>query len=447
MMSQVVFEIVLIVLLLLLNGVFAMSEIAVVSARKARLQKRAEDGSSAARRALELAEEPNRFLATVQVGITLVGILAGAFGGATIAEHLAAVFERYAVLARYADALALGVVVLAITYLSLVVGELVPKRIGLNAPETIASAVAGPMRALSVIASPLVTFLTWSTEAVVRLLRVRKPEEPPVTEAEIAVLLEQGTQAGVFQEAEQDLVERVFWLADQRVASLMTPRTRVEWLDVADDPEAHRVAMLEHPHHHFPVCEGSLDDVVGIVDVRDLWAATARGVPADARSVMRPPLFVPQSVPALRLLEEFRKTGEEVALAVDEYGGTAGLVTLYDLMEEIVGDIAVVGGEAEPSVVRRDDGSLLVDGAILMDELREVLDLPERRADERYEYRTLGGFVYTRLGRVPHAGDHFDSDGFRVEVVDMDGNRVDKVLVSPLLRRDGGAAGDGEDDG
>jgi putative hemolysin len=431
---HVLSEILLIVLLLLLNGVFAMSEIAVVSARKARLQKRADDGSAGARRALELAEEPNRFLATVQVGITLVGILAGAFGGATIAENLAGYFERYAVVAKYADALALGCVVLGITYLSLVLGELVPKRIGLNAPESIASAVAGPMRALSTVASPLVTLLTWSTEGVVRLLRIRMNEDPPVTEAEIAVLLEQGTQAGVFEAKEQDLVERIFWLADQRVAALMTPRTRVDWLDPADPPEAHRAAMLEHPHHHFPVCEGSLDDVVGVVDVRDVWAATARGQPSDARSVMRKPVFVPQSVPALKLLEEFRKSGDEVALVVDEYGGTAGLITLYDLMEEIVGDITVIGEESD-AVVRREDGSLLVDGGILMDELREVLDLPDRRSDERFEYRTVGGFVYTRLGRIPRAGDFFESDGFRVEVVDMDGNRVDKVLVAPLPKR------------
>ena len=440
----IVTEIVLIVLLLVLNGVFAMSEIAVVSARKARLQKRAEDGSIGARRALELAENPNRFLATVQVGITLVGILAGAFGGATIADTLALSIARAPALAPYAEAIALGVVVLAITYLSLVIGELVPKRIGLNAPERIAAAVAGPMRVLSTVASPLVTLLTWSTEGVVRLLRIRKSEEPPVTEAEIAVLLEQGTQAGVFEAEEQDLVERVFWLADQRVTSVMTPRTQVVWLDADDPPEAQRETMLAHPHFVFPLCDGSLDRVLGTVDVRDLWAAAARGEPPEPRAVMRDPLYVPQSVRALALLDSFRESGVEVALVVDEYGGTAGLVTLHDLVEEIVGHIHLPGGPAEPGVVRRDDGSLLVDGALLMDDLRDALDLPNRRADERYEYRTVGGYVYTRLGRVPRTGDHFEADGFRVEVVDMDGNRVDKVLIAELPRREEDGEGEGE---
>jgi putative hemolysin len=434
-MSGVALEIVLVVVLLLLNGVFAMSEIAVVSARKARLQKRADDGSAGARRALELAENPNRFLATVQVGITLVGILAGAFGGARLSAPLAGTIAGYAPLARYADAVALAIVVLAITYLSLVIGELVPKRIGLNSPERIATLVAGPMRVVSAVAAPLVTLLTWSTEGVVRLLRITKPDEPPVTEAEISVLLEQGTQAGVFEEEEQDLVERVFWLADQRVVMVMTPRTRVVWLDAEDPPEAHRETMRLHPHYQFPVCEGSLDRVLGTVDVRDLWAAAAPGGYPDVRSVLKTPLYVPESARALDLLESFRTSGVEVALVVDEYGGTAGLVTLHDLMEEIVGDIRLPGGPAEPRVVRRDDGSLLVDGSMLMDELRELLDLPERRGDERHDYRTVGGFVYTRLGRVPGTGDHFEAEGFRVEVVDMDRNRVDKVLVAPVAKR------------
>ncbi|HEX2205595.1 MAG TPA: hemolysin family protein [Longimicrobium sp.] len=428
-------EVLLIVLLLVLNGVFAMSEIAVVSARKARLQQKADEGSAGARRALELAEEPGRFLATVQVGITLVGILAGAFGGARVAEPLADSLRGVAWLAPYADAVALAGVVLAITYLSLVIGELVPKRIGLNAPERIAGVVAGPMRALSVVASPLVTLLTWSTEGVVRMMRIRASDEPPVTEAEIAVLLEQGTEAGVFEAEEQALVERVFWLADQRVNAVMTPRVRVVWLDAADPPEKHRETMLQFPFYQFPVCEGSLDRVLGTVHVRDVWAALAEGRDAGVRAVLRAPLFVPETTRALRMLRDFRESGVEVAMVVDEYGGTEGLVTLHDLMEEIVGDIRFEGAPPEPGVVRREDGSLLVDGAILMDELREHLDLEERRGEDRGDYRTLGGFVYARLGRVPSAGDRFDTDGFTLEVVDMDRNRVDKVLVTPRKGR------------
>jgi putative hemolysin len=434
-MSPILFEIILIVLLLVLNGVFAMSEIAVVSARKARLQQKADEGSAGARRALELAEEPGRFLATVQIGITLVGILAGAFGGATVAEKLAEWLVASGVARRYADALGLGLVVLGITYLSLIIGELVPKRIGLNAPERIASVIAGPMRALSVAASPLVTLLTWSTEAVVRLFRLRKSDEPPVTEAEIAVLLEQGTEAGVFHEEEQELVERVFWLADQRVGAVMTPRVHVVWLDVDDPPAAHLETMLKHPFYQFPVCEGSLDGVLGIVTVRDLWAAQAEGRPTGLRSLLREPLYVPETTRALQLLQDFRARGVEVALVVDEYGGTEGLVTLHDLVEEIVGDLRLEGSPPEPAAVRRDDGSLLVDGSISMDDLREVLELDERRGEERADYRTLGGFGYTRLGRVPRAGDRFDTDAFTVEVVDMDRNRVDKVLVTPRKSR------------
>ena len=435
-MSSVLVEFLLVLLLLVLNGVFAMSEIAVVSARKARLQQRAEQGSASARRALELANDPGRFLATVQVGITLVGILAGAFGGATLAEHVAVWLVNAGVSVKTSEPLSLGLVVLGITYLSLVVGELVPKRVGLNHPETIAAAVAGPMRLLSRIGSPLVTLLTWSTEGVVRLLRIRAPTDPPVTEAEISGLLEQGTRAGVFEEEEQELVERVFWLADQRVASVMIPRVDVVWIDAADAPDAQRRVMLSHPYQHFPVCEGSLDRVLGIVSVRDLWAAAAEGHPAEVNAHVRPAKVVPATAPALQVLQEMREAGEHLAVVVDEYGGTDGLVTLLNLMEEIVGDVRLGGAPADPEIVRREDGSYLVDGSVLMDEIREVLDLDERRAEDRQDYRTLGGFVFTRLGRVPRAGDRFESDGFTVEVVDMDRNRVDKVLVTPLRRAD-----------
>ncbi|HEX7238634.1 MAG TPA: hemolysin family protein [Longimicrobiaceae bacterium] len=421
-------EVLLIVVLLVLNGVFAMSEISVVSARRARLQQRADSGDAGARHALELAEDPTRFLSTVQIGITLVGILAGAFGGATVAAKISAALEGRPVVGPYAHGIGLGVVVLAITYLSLVVGELVPKRIGLNSPERIASLVAGPMQVLSRVAAPLVWLLMASTEGLVRLLGVRRTDEPPVTEAEIAVLMEQGTQAGVFEAAEQDLVERVFWMGDQRVGSLMTPRLQVAWLDLEDPQEVSLETMARHRHSRFPVCEGTLDRVVGMVEVKDLWAETLLGRPVDLRAALGEPLFVPESTRALRVLEMFRDTGARMAVVVDEYGGVEGVVTLNDVLEGIAGDL----GQDEPRAVRRDDGSWLVDGSLAMEELRENLDLPERREEERGEYRTVGGFVVTRLGRIPAPGDAFEADGFRVEVVDMDGNRVDKVLVSPV---------------
>jgi len=426
-------EAVLILLLLLVNGVFAMSEIAVVSSRKARLQQRAETGDTGARRALELVDNPNRFLSTVQVGITLVGILAGAFGGATIASQVAVYVRRVPSLAPYADGVSLGLVVLVITYLSLVIGELVPKRIALNHPERIASAVAGPMNFLSRASAPLVALLSASTEGVLRLLGVRRTEEPPVTEEEIAMLLEQGTQAGVFEEAEQDIVERVFWLGDQRVASLMTPRRKVVWLDVEAPPGEYRETMARHRYSRFLVCDGSLDRVLGMVEVKDLWARTLAGEPVDdLRAVLRKPLYVPESTRALRVLAMFRESGTHLALVVDEYGGVEGLVTLNDVLEEIVGDLARAGAPAAPAVVQREDGSWLVDGSLHTDEFREAVGLPERRDEDREEYRTVGGFVLTHLGRIPTAGDKFVTEGLQVEVVDMDGHRVDKVLVSRL---------------
>ncbi|HEU4453806.1 MAG TPA: hemolysin family protein [Longimicrobium sp.] len=433
-MSGVLLQVLLILLLLVLNGVFAMSEIAVVSARKSRLEHRAAEGSAGARRALALSHDPSRFLATVQVGITLVGILAGAFGGATLAEPLAVSIARVPALAEYAELIALGLVVLAITYASLILGELVPKRIGLNNPERIAAAVAGPMAVLSKVTHPMVVLLTASTEAVVRLLGIRKSDEPPVTEAEVSGLIEQGTRAGVFTEEEQELVERTFWLADQRVVAVMTPRVDVVWMDANDPPEAHRQILLQHTYEHFPLCDGSLDRVIGMVSVRDLWAAEIAGTRAGVGALAREPLVVPASVRALQVLQVMRESGTEVALVVDEYGGTDGLVTLHDILEEIVGDFHQTGGPAEAEIVRRDDGTLLVDGSVLMDELRDVLGLDERRGDERLEFRTVGGYVASALGRVPRAGDVVDTPEFRVEVVDMDRHRVDKVLVTPAAK-------------
>lgn len=435
-MSGVGLDILLIVLLIAANGVFAMSEISVVSARKARLVQRAEEGDAGARAALALAEEPTRFLSTVQIGITLIGILAGAFGGATVAEKLAPSFARVPLLAPYAEGVALAVVVLCITYLSLVVGELVPKRVGLTRPEAIAAVIARPMGILSRFASPAVAVLTGSTEFLLRVMGVRPSEEPPVTEREITHLIDQGTQAGVFHVEEQDLVERVFWLGDQRAGVLMTPRHRVVWLDVEDGEEANREKMRTHPHSRFLVCKGEIDRLLGVVEVKELWARQLGGETVELTAALKQPLVVPETIPVLRLLEQFRATGARLAVVIDEYGGTEGIVTLNDILQEIAGDLT----PAPPSAVRRDDGSWLVDASILMDDFRELVGLRERRDEPRGEYRTLGGFVLSRFGRIPMPGDHVTAGGLRVEVMDMDGNRIDKVLVSPL------AGDDHEDD-
>lgn len=421
-------EILVILLLVLANGVFAMSEIAVVSSRRTRLQHLAEQGNAGARRALELAQAPDRFFATVQVGITLVGILTGAFGGATLAAELAVTLRRADVLAPYADALALGIVVLAITYLSLIVGELVPKRIGMQHPERIATRVAGPMGVLARLASPAVWVLSASTSLVLRVMRLPRPQEPPVTEAEIRVLLEQGAEAGVFEESEREMVTRVFRLGDQRVASVMTPRHRVVWLDAAGPYDEARAVMAAHHFSRYLVCEGEIDQVVGAVDVRDLWAAELAGRPVtDLRQVARPPLVVPDTLQALKLLDQFRETGTHVALVVDEYGGVAGMATLNDVVSEVTGDLRPTDAPGA-AVVRREDGSLLLDGAMDIDAMRELLGMRERRSGPR-EYRSLGGWIFTELGRVPREGEFLEAEGHRFEIVDMDGNRIDKVLV------------------
>ena len=430
---SIAFQILLVVILVIGNGIFAMSELAIVSARKSRLRHLAEEGDERARRALELAEHPNRFLSTVQIGITLIGIFAGAYGGATIARELTIYIARITPIAPYANEISLAIVVAMTTYLSLVIGELVPKRIALAHPERIARAVAGPMQVLSTIATPLEKLLTTSTDIVLRAFRLRPSEEPPITEEELSALIEQGAEAGVFEEEEQELVERVFWLGDQRVTALMVPRRNVIYLDLNDPLERNLAKTAEHKHSRFPVCEGGIDNVVGMVHVRDLWIAHVKNQPIDLRAIMRRPLFVPESMRALRLLEKFRAGGVQMALVVDEYGGVEGLITMDDIVEEITGEITV---SAQPRIVQRDDGSWLVDASLTMDEFWDALGLEERREEERYEYNTVGGFVLSVLGHIPRESESFEALGFRWEVVDMDRHRVDKVLVSPLDREE-----------
>lgn len=442
-MSAITFEVLFVLLLLVANGVFAMSELAVVSSRKARLQRMAEAGDISARAALELANSPDRFLSTIQIGITLVGILAGAFGGATIAEQLGARIARVPALSEYGEAIGLGLVVLAITYLSLVVGELVPKRLALNNPERVARAVARPMGLLSRVASPFVHVLSLSTSAVLHVLRLKASDEPPVTEEEIKVLIKQGTQAGVILEAEQEMVESVFKLADRRVGSLMTPRTEIAWLDVNDPPEKLYAQIAASPYSRFPVSLGALDDVIGVVKAKDLLARCAAGEPLDLRAAVRRPLFVPDSRTALQVLEALKGAGTHLALLVDEYGAVEGLVTTNDILEAIVGDIAPAGAQGDEEAVRREDGSWLLDGALPVEEFKELFPVGKLPGEERSSYHTLAGFVMSYLGRIPAVADHFEWQGLRFEVVDMDGKRIDKVLVAPAAKRSAGSGGQG----
>ncbi|MEN4041117.1 MAG: hemolysin family protein [Anaerolineaceae bacterium] len=422
----------LIVLLILANGLFAAAEIALVSARRVRLEQRAEEGNAAAKTALELSNAPNRFLSTVQIGITLVGILSGALGGATLSEYLAPEIARIPFIEPAAEVIALVLVVLLITYFSLVMGELIPKRLALNNPEGIAMLAARPMNLLSRLTSPLVTFLGKSTDLGLRIIGVRLSEEPPITEEELIGLLEQGTRVGVFAEAEQDIVQSVFRFGDRRVDSVMTPRTEMAWLDM-DAPLAETIQKaVESQYSLLPVSKGDLDNVQGILEVKDLLVAHLNDQPVDLRQLIKQPFFVPESIPMLRVLEEVRARGLTLAIVLDEYGGVLGMVTLIDILKALVGDIPTADDAFEPLVVRRPDGSWLIDGLMRVDELMELLDLDALPDQERVGYQTLGGMIMSLSGEIPTTGQSLQALGYQFEVVDMDGRRVDKVLVTPL---------------
>lgn len=413
-----------------------MSEMAIVSARKVRLQQFANQGNIKARRALKLADSPNQFLSTVQIGITLIGTLAGAFGGATLAEKLAIELKRVpiAFFSVNSDAIALFLVVLTISYLSLVVGELVPKRLALNNPEQIAIGMASPMQVLARITAPAVHLLSYSTDIVLRLLGIGPSTEPEITEEEIKILIEQGTEAGTFEEAEQDMLNRVFRLGDRRVSALMTPRPDIVWLDLEDSSDVNRYKMINCSHTRFPVCQGEIDNVLGVLQVNTLLAQCLAGQGLDLTSSLRSPVFVPESTRVLKVLELFKQSGPHLALVVDEYGIIQGLVTLNDILEAIIGDIPSVDDTDEAQAVQREDGSWLVDGMLPVEEFRQLFDIEELPGEQRGNYHTLGGFVITHLGRIPTAADRFEWSGLRFEVMDMDGNRVDKVLVMPISK-------------
>ncbi|AMV36235.1 hemolysin family protein [Planctomyces sp. SH-PL62] len=422
----ILIEIGVVVLLILANGLFSMAELAIVSSRKARLRQAAEAGDGRAAVALELANDPNRFLSTVQVGITVVGTLAGVFGGATIAVHLGDALAKVPALVPYAESLGLAAVVAAVSYLTLVFGELTPKRLALSNPEGIASWAAGPLRLVSIATVPLVRLLGWSTDRVLRLLGVHETGGSPVTEEEIQVLVREGAEVGAIETAEHDMVRRVFRLNDQPARVLMTQRADVAWIDADGTPEEVRRRVLESSHAGFPVGEGSLDKVVGIVQAKDLLGRSFEDGPLDVRSLMRPALFVFEGASGLKVLEQFKAAATPMAIVVDEYGSVEGLLTLNDILQALVGDLAVEEGY-DASAVRRDDGSWLLDGTL---SIHEVSDLPGLPRLPEGEYGTLAGFILVSLGHIPDVGDHFEWEGHKFEVVDMDENRIDRVLVT-----------------
>ena len=421
----------IILLLIIVNGFFAMAEIALVAARNARLRPLAEASNPGAQAALELKADPSRLLSTVQIGVTVIAILSGTFGEATLGDTLQGQLESFEGLAaRYAHVVSMAVVVIGISYFSLILGELVPKRIALVHPERIAAALGRIMRAIARVGAPIEWFLSASTNLVLRLMPLRSQGAAPVTDEEISFMLREGVATGHIPEAETAIVEMALRLGDRRASAVMTPRTQIESLDLDDPEEENRRKIRDSAYSRFPVVQGGSQQVIGIVQAKDLLIAAFAGQPFDLRVATRPPLYLPNTVTALRVLEAFKTSGEPMALLVDEYGDLEGLVTQSDILEALVGDIPG-SAEADQRVVRREDGTCLIDGMVGLDELRQVLavsHLPGEDAD----FHTLGGYVMARLNRVPMVADRITAAGYRFEVVKMDGRRVDRVLVSPV---------------
>ena len=424
MTQRMTLEAILIFCLIVANGVFAMAEIAIVSSRKARLKAMADAGDRRARAALALAESPDDFLSTVQIGITFVGIFAGVFGGATIAEELGAQLNHFAWIAPHGESVGLALTVLVITYLSLVIGELVPKRIALANRERIASLLAAPMSRLARFARPVVRLLSLSTATIIKLMRIPQRSEAAVTEEELTSMLELGRQTGEFHPAEEEMIKGVFALGDRTARSVMTPRHEVVWLDLNRPPDELRRTIIDSKLSRFPAAEGDLDHFVGIVEVKDLLARCFDGQPLDARAVMREPLVIFEQTSALEILHLFQSRKGEIGIVVDEYGGFEGIVTVHDLATR------VLGIEEEGAITPRDADSWLVDAMLNFEEVADEIGI---RGVRPGDYETIAGFVIFQMGgRLPRVADAVEASGFRFEIVDMDGRRIDKLLVTRL---------------
>jgi putative hemolysin len=423
----------IVLLLIVVNGFFAMAEIALVSARPARLQPLAAAGSRGAEAALELKSEPSRLLATVQIGITIIAVLSGTFGQATLGERMQDfLIEQGGLLARYAHVISMAIVVIGISYFSLILGELVPKRLALAHPERIAAALARFMRVMARLSTPLEWLLSATTDLLLRLVPLHG-EPLPITDEEIGFMLREGAAAGHIPHAETAIVEMALRLGDRRVSAVMTPRTQIEFIDIEDSEDEIRRQVRDSAYSRFPVVQGGTHQLAGVLQVKDLLTASLAGQPFNIRAVLRAPLFMPNTVTVLRALEVFKTSGEPMALVVDEYGDLEGLVTLTDILEALVGEIPG-SGESDPRIVRREDGTFLVDGMLGLDELKQLLGVNELPGEDP-DFHTLGGYLMARLNRVPMVADRVTADGWRFEIVEMDGRRVDRVLVAPVPAR------------
>ena len=425
-------DISLLVFLILLNGAFAMSEMALTATRKARLQVLVEAGDAGAVAAMDLHDHPTKYLSTVQIGITSIGVLNGIVGEATFSDPLAEWLRHPVGLSAHAAGItATGLVVVIITVLTIIFGELVPKRLGQMYPEAVARYAARPMNWLSAAVRPLVVVLGTCTEGVLRLMGIRGEPDRSVTEAEIAAQLEEGLESGVIEAQEHQMVRNVFRLDDRQIASMMIPRAEIAWLEVSQPVASLVATMAEHGHSRYPVCRGGLDEVLGVLPAHRLLTPLATGTPVTLTDLLVPPVFVPETLSGMELLEHLRQSASELVFVVDEYGAVQGVITERDVLEAITGEFAVPASE-DAWAVQRDDGSWLMDGLIPATELKDRLDLKTLPEEDRGRYNTLAGLVMLLMGRLPATGDRTEWEGWRFEVVDLDGKRVDKVLVTRL---------------
>ncbi len=433
-MSEGVSQILLLFILIIINGLFSMTEMAVVSTRRARLQTFLEDGDRRAQTVLDLLDNPNDFFSTIQIAISLIGVITGAIGAQTFSHYLVDILVKVSFLKSIAQPLSVLLISILITYFSLVIGELIPKRIATNNSEKIAMAMCGPIKTLSVIFRPVVRILSFSTEAGLKVMGVKENEENTVSEDEIKVMIEQGKQDGVFEENEQDIVESVFRMSDRTVDALMTPRTELPWIDLESPVEESLKEIADSTYHYFPLVRGNPDDVIGVLSSKKLLDAYIRGEKIDLEKIAEPPLFVPESKPALSLLDDLKASESNFAVVLDEYGGFSGMITPYDLLNELVGDVTNIGDEPndEDDILIRDDGSWSFDGLVDIEEFKETIGVRELPDEDRVGYQTLAGFILSYRGAIPAIGEQFDWNGFHFEIADMDGLRIDRVIVSRI---------------
>ena len=423
-----IYEIVIILILLSLNGILAMSEIAFVSAKRFKLAEKANKGNSAAKKALRLLEEPEKFLSAIQIGITFIGIIAGAYGGYAMAEDLTPYLQKFEFLKTYAEEISFAFIVVLITYLSLVIGELVPKSIALNNPEKITLFTAPLMHALTKAFTPLVSFLSITTKGLLSLIGIKKNQDPPVTEDELKSLLELGTTHGTFEKEESEMISKIFSFNDKKVSSVMVPRMEIEWIDSKMTKQEIINFVSTHKFSRYFLCDDNIDNVLGYIEAKEFLINYNSAPSFDIKSILHQALVVPEYIYSIELVEKFRLQRTNIALVVDEYGGTQGLITLHDLVENIFGDLPEKFDESEQNVLQRSDGSFLVDGSI---ELKKISDLFSMEIDD-ISFSTLNGFIMHNLGRISKEGDIITHGSYQFEVIDMDGKRIDKVLVKKI---------------